>query len=122
MRQSLLVLALAAAAAWAYGQAPPPGQEGKAVFDMAMAEGTLAKDLTPGVKLQAGGKPINVDVGHAAPFVADWNGDGTMHLLVGQFGEGKLRIYKNVGAKSEPRFGEFAWFKAGNEVCKVPSG
>src|SRR6266702_7258033 len=33
-------------------------------------------DLAPPVRLLAGGQPINVDIGHAAPFVADLKGEG----------------------------------------------
>ncbi len=78
--------------------------------------------LAPPVKLTAGGKPIDVDIGHAAPCLADLNGDGVRHLLVGQFGEGKLRIYRNTGTRTEPRFGALAWFKDGAATGRVPSG
>ena len=37
---------------------------------------SVAPDLAPPIPLLAGGQPINVDMGHAAPFVADLNGDG----------------------------------------------
>jgi hypothetical protein len=77
--------------------------------------------LAPPVKLQADGKPIDVDIGHAAPFVADLNGDGTLQLLVGQFGNGKLRIYRNEGTKTQPRFGKFAWFKDGAAGGCIPA-
>src|SRR5262249_50018475 len=50
-------------------------------------------DLAPPVKILAGGQAINVDIGHAAPFFADIDGRGVKDLLVGQFGDGKLRIY-----------------------------
>ena len=73
-------------------------------------------------KVEAGGKPIDVDIGHAAPLMVDFDGDGIKDLLVGQFGEGKLRIYRNVGTKTEPKFDNFAWFKAGFADGKVPSG
>jgi hypothetical protein len=79
-------------------------------------------DLAAPVKIMAGGKPIDVDIGHAAPCVADWNGDGVLHLLVGQFGDGKLRIYRNVGTKDKPQFDKFAWFQDGAAGGKVPSG
>jgi len=102
--------------------AAPAAVAERAAVDITKTDGQLAKDLTPPVKLQAGGKPIDVDVGHAAPFVADWNGDGTMHLLVGQFGDGKLRIYKNVGSKTEPRFGNFTWFSDEAKGGRVPTG
>ena len=78
--------------------------------------------LAEPVQIMAGSKPISVDVGHAAPCLADIDGDGQPELLVGQFGEGKLRIYKNEGTRTEPRFGSFTWFQAGGTTGKVPSG
>jgi hypothetical protein len=65
---------------------------------------------------------IDVDEGHAAPLFVDFDGDGLPDLLVGQFGEGKLRIYKNVGTRAAPRFDGFTWFKTGEEEGKVPAG
>ena len=82
----------------------------------------VASDLAPPVQLRAGGQPINVDMGHAAPFVADLKGDGHMVLLVGQFGQGKLRLYPNVGTRSEPKFDRFEWFQAGGQVVSLPAG
>ena len=82
----------------------------------------VANDLAPPVQLQAGGQPINVGMGHAAPFVADLKGDGRMVLLVGQFGQGKLRLYPNLGTQSEPKFDRFEWFQAGGQVVSLPAG
>ena len=70
----------------------------------------------------AAGKPIDVDVGHAAPFFADLLGEGKPQLLVGQFGDGKLRVYRNTGTARAPRFDKFEWFQAGGDAGKVPSG
>jgi hypothetical protein len=61
-------------------------------------------------------------MGHAGPFVADLKGDGQMVLLVGQFGEGKLRLYPNMGTTNEPRFDKFEWFQADGKIASVPSG
>ena len=79
-------------------------------------------DLAPPVRILAAGQPITVDVGHAAPFVADLKGDGRQALLVGQFGGGKLRIYPNAGTSREPRFDKFAWLQAGGTEASVPTG
>jgi hypothetical protein len=81
------------------------------------------KGLLPPVKIQAGGRPIDVErSGHAAPFVGDFDGDGKLDLLVGQYHEGRLRIYRNFGANKEPRFDSFSWFQAGGKIASVPEG
>jgi hypothetical protein len=82
----------------------------------------VATDLAPPIQLRAGGQPINVDMGHAAPFVADLKGDGHMTLLVGQFGDGKLRLYPSIGTRNDPKFNKFEWFKVDGKVVTVPAG
>jgi hypothetical protein len=81
-----------------------------------------ASELRPPVRIEAAGKPIDVEVGHAAPFFADIDGAGRLDLLVGQFGGGKLRVYKNVGTKTAPRFEKFEYLQAGGKDASVPSG
>lgn len=80
------------------------------------------EELSPPTAVVAGGEPIDVVVGHAAPFMHDMDGDGLLDLLVGQMGGGKLRIYRNVGTASEPRFDDFETFKIGETDATVPSG
>jgi hypothetical protein len=89
---------------------------------MLAAADPVATDLAPPVRLHAGGQSINVEMGHAAPFVADLKGDGKMVLLVGQFGQGKLRLYPNIGTQSDPKFDQFEWFQVGGKVVSVPAG
>ena len=86
--------------------------------------GKLAPDLAEPVQIMAGDKPIDVTVGHAAPFVADMNNDGKRDLLVGQFGDGALRIYTNTGTNEQPKFDEtFEWFTVeGGAKGTVPFG
>lgn len=78
--------------------------------------------LAEPVRLRADGELIDVDVGHAAPFVYDFDDDGKRDLLVGQFGKGRLRIYRNAGTSEEPQFQDFEWFQAGGTTGKVPAG
>ena len=78
--------------------------------------------LAAPVKIEAEGGPVDItEVGHAAPFFADLDGDGKRDLLVGQFGGGKLRIYKNQGTDREPRFGKYDYMKAGADLGTVPA-
>ena len=74
------------------------------------------------VRIEAAGKPIDVEIGHAAPWVYDFDRDGKRDLLVGQFGSGKLRIYRNEGSDAAPKYGEPTWFEAGGAVATVPAG
>ena len=110
------LLASAAAAAVPALLAAGPAQPG--------AAGRLADDLSPPVQIMAGDKPIDVTIGHAAPFMADMNGDGKRDLLVGQFGDGALRIYMNAGTNDQAKFDEkFEWFTVeGGAKGTVPFG
>lgn len=79
-------------------------------------------ELEPGVRLKAAGKLIDTEVGHAAPFLYDLDSDGDRDLLVGQFGDGKLKFYFNTGTDKKPLYGKPEWFKIGKEFGKIPSG
>ncbi|HEX5137203.1 MAG TPA: VCBS repeat-containing protein [Planctomycetota bacterium] len=79
-------------------------------------------ELLPPVRIEAGGKPIDTEVGHAAPFVADFDGDGVRDLLVGQFGGGILWIFRNEGTNAAPKLAAGVKFKDGAEDGRVPTG
>ncbi len=82
----------------------------------------LGDTLAPPVRIEAAGKPIDTEVGHAAPFVYDFDGDGVKDLLVGQFGGGILTIYRNEGTNAQPKLAAGVRFKAGGKDGTVPSG
>ena len=81
-----------------------------------------ALELAPPVRLEAAGKPIDTEIGHAAPFVGDFDGDGVRDLLVGQFGEGVLWVYRNEGTNARPKLAAGAKFKDGKKEGTVPTG
>src|SRR5688572_26534353 len=87
------------------------------------ADKLRADELLPPVHIEAAGKPIDIErVGHSAPFVGDVDGDGVRDLLVGEYFEGRLRIYKNLGTDSQPRFERHTWLAAGGQDARVPEG
>jgi hypothetical protein len=81
-----------------------------------------AQEFLPPVRLEAAGKPIDTEVGHAAPFVADFDGDGVKDLLVGQFGGGVLWFYRNMGTNDQPKLAAGVKFKDGKKDGIVPTG
>ncbi len=82
----------------------------------------FAGDLLPPFRAEANGKPIDMDLGYAAPFVTDFDGDGKFDLMLGQRGECKLRIFRNTGSNKEPKFAASAFFKAGGVDASLPGG
>lgn len=83
-------------------------------------------------RLESGGTVIDVNTGHAAPYLHDFDSDGVRDLLVGEFGagsmtfegeayaRGRLRIYRNTGTDKKPHYAAFEWFTAGGRIAQVP--
>ncbi len=78
--------------------------------------------LAPGVKLKANGNDIDIPIGHLVPWVTDWNGDGKKDLMVGQFQEGRIRLYVNQGTDAEPKFGASRLLEAGGKPIRLDAG
>ena len=77
-----------------------------------------AAEFAPPVRLKAGGVTIRVErPGYAAPCLADVDGDGKLDLLVGQFNQGKIQVFKGLGGG---KFARGAWLRAEGEVAEVP--
>src|ERR1700745_452598 len=86
------------------------------------AEGKASPELAPGGRMRGAGKPLGPATGTAAPFVGDFDGDGVKDLLVGQFGDGLLWIYRNEGTNDAPRLAAGVKFKEGKADGRVPTG
>lgn len=93
-----------------------------ALFVLAPPEKATTNELWPPVQLKAKDKAIDTAIGHAAPFVGDFDGDGISDLLVGQFGDGQLWIYRNLGSNAAPKLASGVKFKDGKEDGRIPSG
>ncbi len=79
-------------------------------------------ELAPPFAVEARGGAIDVAGGNSAPCMADLDGDGLADLLVGQFQDGCLRVYRNVGARGKPRFEAFQLLRAADALATVPYG
>jgi hypothetical protein len=77
-----------------------------------------AAEFQPPVRLEANGTAVRVESpGYAAPCWADIDGDGKKDLLVGQFSQGKIRVYKNLGGN---KLAAGAWLKADSIDAEIP--
>lgn len=77
-----------------------------------------AAEFQPPFRLVADGVPVRVESpGYAAPCWADIDGDGKKDLLVGQFSQGKIRVFKNLGGN---KLAPGKWLQAGGKDAEIP--
>ncbi len=70
------------------------------------------------VMMKAGEQAVRVESpGYASPCWTDFDGDGKKDLLVGQFRDGKIMVYRNLG---EGKLAEGQWLEADGQVATVP--
>jgi hypothetical protein len=91
------------------------------VSALLLGSGTVfcnAAEFKPPVRLMAGGVPIRVEApGYAAPCLADVDGDGKLDLLLGQYSDGKIRVFKGLGGE---KFAAGTWLQAEGKAAVVP--
>jgi hypothetical protein len=67
------------------------------------------------------GTPIDVGY-YGAPVMFDWNLDGAKDIICGQFEQGKIRFYPNLGPDTAPEFNGYSYLKAGVGEITLPYG
>jgi hypothetical protein len=78
--------------------------------------------LAQPVPLEADGKPLVREGGGLFPFVGDLDGDSRLALLLGTTEDGRLLVYRNVGARTAPRLGAPHWFDETVPTGRIPEG
>ena len=72
-----------------------------------------APRLTAPKLLTAGDSIITIgELGYAAPAIYDWDGDGKLDLLVGEFhwGKSNVIVYKNIGTNRKPKYSPDSYY------------
>lgn len=82
------------------------------------AAGCGASEFGPPVLMKANGTAVRADApGFACPCWFDVDGDGKKDLVVGQFNEGRMRFFKNLG---DDRLAAGEWIQAEGKPAEVP--
>jgi hypothetical protein len=72
--------------------------------------------------LEAAGEPLVLPgVSGVSPCVGDWNGDGLDDLLLGDCRAGGLRLYRNIGTCTAPKYAAAEWVQVGDEKLRLPT-
>lgn len=90
-----------------------------------------APKLTKPVLIMAETGPVMAEgMGWAAPALWDWDGDGKKDLLIGEFGSGIeighllgsfIRVYKNIGTETFPKFEDNFSYASSRDDVYFPS-
>lgn len=72
------------------------------VYLLRNTAGDEKPEYAPPVKIEAGGQPVDV-YGMPSPNLADFDGDGDLDLLCGEFVD-KFTYFENTGTRAEPQY------------------
>jgi hypothetical protein len=73
------------------------------------------------LSLECAGVPIDVGT-YGSPCFQDWNADGLPDLIVGQYDDGKIRIYINEGSPGTLIFNSWTYMQADGTDITLPYG
>ncbi len=81
--------------------------------------------LGPVEFVQSNGVDIEVP-GYSIPSFVPWDGDTLPDLVVGEGGgtiaPGMVRVYRNIGTRDEPSFGDFFYVQSEGVDLVIPGG
>jgi len=69
------------------------------------------------VQVEAGGKPLDV-YGCPSPNLADWDGDGDLDLVCGEFLD-RITYFENVGTRTKPQYAEGRFLEHEGETIRM---
>jgi len=92
-----------------------------AVFLLAAAAPAITPRFAGPEMINDAGVPIDVGY-YGAPLMFDCNLAGAKDLICGQFDQGKIRFYPNLGPDSAPDFNGYTYLKAGVGEITLPYG
>lgn len=89
-----------------------------AAIGLVGAAACSAAEFEKPVRITVDGAAVRVESpGFAAPALADLDGDGKKDLLVGQFRDGKIRVFKGMG---NGKYAAGTWLQAGGKDAQIP--
>jgi len=71
--------------------------------------------------IECAGTPIDVGL-YGSPCFQDWDGDGVSDLIIGQYDQGKIRIYLNEGTNEYLIFNSWEYMQADGADITLPYG
>ena len=98
---------------------PVWAQTGDATAPSTAKPGAIPVQFEAPVRLTAGETQIQTEPpGYASPCWTDTDADGRADLVVGQFADGKVKVYRNLG---NGKFAEGTWLRTKDgEVAELP--